>query len=337
MWRCSMFLSTLRRCRASRSGRPYYWTGHAHDEPLAPPARRPRHVRRFPLRACGRGRRSTGGSATAAADAGAALQRTGPRRRLAARRPLLAGRQARHLPAGQRRIQGPARPVGARHRDRSQCAAGRFAQPGRRRGQALARGRGPPRAAAHRRARRHRRLPVLAGLAAAAHPDRGRPLPLRPQGPARRPSGAASDEHRGGGDRRALLAARPLCELRARAEPLRHRGRHRPRDGGDAGRRWPRVLRHGGVHRPGGDGPRHGLLVVARRAHDRARARRRIHRGRGRALRDPRRERARDPSALSGRRTAERARRSLARHARRRRQGAIRDADATRAAGRRGR
>ncbi len=46
MWRCSMFLSTLRRCRANRSGRLCYWTDPAHAEPLAPDARRltrPRH------------------------------------------------------------------------------------------------------------------------------------------------------------------------------------------------------------------------------------------------------------------------------------------------------
>ena len=75
------------------------------------------------------------------------------------------------------------------------------------------------------------------------------------------------------------------------------------REGGGLGE-----LRHGRVHRAGGDGSRHRLLVVARRAAHRARARRRVAGRRSGALRDPgRRARA---SCASGIRPPARAMRA---------------------------
>ena len=89
-----------------------------------------------------------------------------------------------------------------------------------------------------------------------------------------RPGRVAPDDHRGLRNRRTLLAALALRELRPRPESLRHRSREWHRARHHPERRRPGELRHGGIHRTGGDGSRHGLLVVARRAPHRAGARR---------------------------------------------------------------
>ncbi len=75
-------------------------------------------------------------------------------------------------------------------------------------------------------------------------------------------------------DRRDHLAGRRLCRLRARPESVRLRHRDQDREGADQRRRRRHQERHGGVRRPRGNGPQHRLLVGARRAAHRLRARR---------------------------------------------------------------
>ena len=205
------------------------------------------------------------------------------------------GRQARQLPARPRRCAGGVRPVGLGRVAQDASPAGRFTRARPRRGKAFRRGGSPARAPAHRGAARHRRLPVVARLARAARPALGRSLLLRPV-EARGRGRAAADRDRGLRDRPEVLAARPLRQLRPRPGPLRGRGRDRRRAPAHDGRRRAREPWRRRVHRAGGDGPRHRLLVVAGREAPRLHARRRVAGRRGRALRDRRRRRARPAS-----------------------------------------
>ena len=169
----------------------------------------------------------------------AAVRRAGPAGSVAAADALFAGRQARELPARPRRCAGGVRPLGLRRRAQDASPAGRFPRARSRGGKALGRGRGAARAPAHRGAARHRRLPVVAGLAGAARPARGRSLLLRSRRsrPAR-PCGGSRD--RGLRDRPEVLAARPLRQLHPRPGHLRGRSRDRRGAAADDGRRRAR-------------------------------------------------------------------------------------------------
>ena len=86
---------------------------------------------------------------------------------------------------------------------------------------------------------------------------------------------APADQHAGGDeDRRQDLAQGRLRLLRPRRQPLRHAAGRRRGAGAHHRRERAEELGDGGVHRPGGDGPLHRLLVVARRDQDRADPRR---------------------------------------------------------------
>ena len=234
----------------------------------------------------------------------AALRCAGPAGTRIAADALLAGRQARELPARARRCAGGLRPLGLRRRAEDASPAGGLPRARPRGGKALGRGRGAARAAAHRGLARHRGLPVVAGLARDPRPARGRPLLLRPR-EARGRGRAAAHADRGVRDRPAVLAARTLRQLHPRPGHLRGRSRDRRGAAADDGRRRAHQPRRRRIHRAGRDEPRHRLLVVAGRKAPRLCARRRIAGRRGRALRDRRDGRARPQAALSRDRACE--------------------------------
>ena len=174
---------------------------------------------------------------------------------------------------GTRGRQGSLRSLGLRRQRRAPPPAGGFAHAGGRGSRAVGRGRGAPRTAAHFGVLGDRRIQLRARRPPPADSAERRPVRLRP-GAQRRRRGAPPDDHGRVRNRRALLAALALRELHPRPESVRHRSGQWHRTRHHARGRRPGELRHGRVHRAGGNGSRHRLLVVAGRAPHRAGARR---------------------------------------------------------------
>lgn len=175
-----------------------------------------------------------------------------------------AGRLARDLPARQGRRSQSTGFVGIRHRQRPDAPAGRFQgrvawhrSPERCR-------KSPPRAPTHRRAHRHRRLPMGTGCARAAVPARWRVVSVRPAQD-RRGSSAQAHPRRRLRHRCQALAQGRLRQLRARTQRVGDRSGQWQRAATHP--RWQRDHRqwHGRIRRRRRNGSPHRLLVGAGR------------------------------------------------------------------------
>ncbi len=171
----------------------------------------------------------------------------------------------------------------------------------------LRRGTGAARAAAHGGAVRHPGIYLRAVRPRAAVPA-GRQSVLLRSVQTREGGRAARHPHTGIRDRCRHFPRRRIHLLRAGPESPSLRPRAFAGTGSDHGRRRRDQERNGGIHRAGGDGSRHRLLVGARRSARRFRARRRDAGARNPALRDRRGQRVDLRPALSGRGRTERER-----------------------------
>ena len=173
------------------------------------------------------------------------------------------GRYVAYL-RGRRAQQGSARSLGVRHRARRSTRCWWIPRGSFRRSAPLsAEEEAAARAATHLVAVRNPRIRILAGLAFAARAARRRSVRVRPAREAGKPPyGASRSTESFETDAHFSPRGRYVSFIRDQNLFVydldkRQGARHH------AGRRRARQLRHGGVHRAGGDGSQHRLLVVA--------------------------------------------------------------------------